>query len=335
VGIGGSSRRKMMRAERKLQEAYSRKERAERLLSNLENLRREGSIDESQYESMKMEYMQMLNSATTEIEQLKSEIGREIESTQRNLEIYNQELNNLGVKFKVGELSADEYQRSEQRIRRRIEETQQKLSELKRLFESKTSADVGGYIEVKEVRSKKAKELTTGISFPTLNNIISSIRETSGSDFTEFVTTFEDVMTPRTKLIGLIGGILMIISLFLPWVSISVFGLLLSFSAFSLHGGLGGIGLIAGLFSVLAAFLERSNARGILHLGMGILAILALLIVWASAPGISGAEGLYGEITEKMMEELMKMITIREGFYLYIISFIIVIVGGLFELGEK
>lgn len=145
----------------------------------------------------------MLNSATTEIEQLKSEIGREIESTQRNLEIYNQELNNLGVKFKVGELSADEYQRSEQRIRGRIEETRQKLLELKRLFESKTSADVGGYIEVKEVRSKRAKEFTTGISFPTLNNIISSIRETSGSDFTEFVTTFEDVMTPRTKLIGL------------------------------------------------------------------------------------------------------------------------------------
>lgn len=75
--------------ERELQEAYSKREKAERLLSNLENLKKEGTIDEAQYESMKSEYTQMLNSANTTIEQIKNEISREIESEQRDLGVYN------------------------------------------------------------------------------------------------------------------------------------------------------------------------------------------------------------------------------------------------------
>lgn len=321
----------MVKKERELQEAYSKKEKAEKLLSNLENLKKEGTIDEVQYESMKSEYSQMLNNANSEIERIKNDISKELESTQRDLDIYKQELSNLEVRFKAGELSADVYRKSEQRTRSKIERTQAGVSELKRLLDSKTSADVGGAVEVKR-EGKKAKAVTAaGAGFPAFENISSSIRETSASDFTEFVTTLGDAAVPRTKLIGLIGGILMLISVFLPWASISAFGISASFSAFALHGALGGIGLIAGFVCVFAAFFERSNARGILHLGMGILALLALLIIWVSAPSISGAEGLFEEI----MEEVMKMITIREGLYLYIVSFVVVIIGGLFELGER
>jgi len=322
----------MVKKERELQEAYSKKEKAESLLSNLEKLKEERAIDETQYESMKSEYTQMLNSADTEIERIKNDISRELESTQKDLDIYNQELNNLEVRFKVGELSGDMYRKSEQRTRGKIERAQAGLSELKRLLESKTSADVGGAVEVRR-EGKKAKAVTAagaGVNIPAVENITSSIRETEASDFTEFVTTFEEVTTPRTKLIGLIGGVLMIISLFLPWASISLF-VQFNFSAFDLHGGLAAMGLIGGIICVLAAFLERSNARGILHVVMGTLALLVLLIVWLSAPSISGAEELIGEI----MEEVMKMITIREGLYLYIVSSIVVIIGGLFELGER
>ena len=79
----------MVRKEKELQIAFSEKERAETLLSNLEKLKEEGVIDETQYESMKSEYTQMLNSANTEIEQIKNEISREIESEQRDLGVYN------------------------------------------------------------------------------------------------------------------------------------------------------------------------------------------------------------------------------------------------------
>jgi len=144
----------MVKKERELQEAYSKREKAERLLSNLENLKKEGAIDEAQYESMKSEYTQMLNSANTEIEQIKSEISKELESTQRDLNIYKQELSNLEVRFKVGELSADAYRKLEQRTRSKLERTQAKVSELKRLLDSKTSADVGGYVEIKKEAKK-------------------------------------------------------------------------------------------------------------------------------------------------------------------------------------
>jgi len=101
----------IVKKEKELQMAFSEKERAEGLLSNLEKLREEGTIDETQYESMKSQYTQMLNSANTTIEQIKNEISREIESEQRDLGVYKQELSNLEVRFKVGELGAEEYKK--------------------------------------------------------------------------------------------------------------------------------------------------------------------------------------------------------------------------------
>ena len=138
----------MVRKEKELQLALSEKERAETLLSNLEKLKEEGTIDETQYESMKSEYTQMLNSANTEIEQIKSEINREIGSEQRDLGVYKQELSNLEVRFKVGELGAEEYRKSEQRTRSKLDKIETKLSELNKLSEAKSSADLGGPIAV-------------------------------------------------------------------------------------------------------------------------------------------------------------------------------------------
>jgi len=136
----------MVKKEKELQIALSEKERAEGLLSNLEKLKEEGTIDEAQYESMKSQYTQMLNSANTTIEQIKNEISREIESEQRDLDVYKQELSNLEVRFKVGELGAEEYRKAEQKTRSKVEKIESKLSELNKLYEAKSSADVGGPI---------------------------------------------------------------------------------------------------------------------------------------------------------------------------------------------
>lgn len=321
-----------MKKEKKLQEAYSRKERAENLLSNLENLKQEGTVDESQYESMKSEYSEMLNNANSEVDQIKGEINKGLESAQKDLDAYKQELSNLEARFKVGEFSSEDYRKSERKIQDKIEKTQSKISELNRLLESKGSEDVGGAVDVSKGKKGKSVDVAGATEkIPAIEELTTTVRDTSTSDFTSFVSTFGEVTTPRIKLIGLLGGILMLISVFVPWASISAFGVSATASAFALNGGLGWVGLVAGLICVFAAFLELSNARGILHVGMGILALLALLVVWASSPNISVAQGSL----DVMREKLMEMITIREGFYLYIISFIAVIVGGLFELKEK
>jgi len=134
----------MVKKKKELQMALSEKERAESLLSNLEKLKEEGTIDETQYESMKSQYTQMLNSANTEIERIKTEINSEIESEQRDSGVYKQELSNLEVRFKVGELGAEEYRKSEQRTRSKLDKTESKIAELSKLYEAKSAADVGG-----------------------------------------------------------------------------------------------------------------------------------------------------------------------------------------------
>jgi len=162
----------MGKEERELQAAFSRKEKYEKLLSNLEKLREEGSVTDEQYESMKSNYTQAINEATSTIEQIKRGISRDLESEEKTLEAYEQELKNLEARFKVGELSAEEYQKLEQKTRSKIERAQAKVSELKRLLDSKSSADVGGYAEPGE--RKGAKAVSAGKGLPALEEIIAN-----------------------------------------------------------------------------------------------------------------------------------------------------------------
>jgi len=162
----------MGKEERELQMAFSRKEKNEKLLTNLEKLREEGSVTDEQYESMKSNYTQIINEAASAIEQIKGGLSRDIESEENALENYKQELKNLEARFKVGELSVDEYQKSEQKIKTKIDRGQANVSELKRLYESKSSADVGGYAELEE--RKGAKVVSVGKGFPALEDIIAN-----------------------------------------------------------------------------------------------------------------------------------------------------------------
>lgn len=136
-----------MNFRKSLQEAFSKKEGAENLLANLENLKKGGGIDETQYTPMKNEYAKTLNEANVEIGHIKNMVSVELAARHRDLDVYNQELKNLELRFKVGELNADAYQKANQRTRQKIEKIEQKLSELKGFAESKSSIEVGGYIE--------------------------------------------------------------------------------------------------------------------------------------------------------------------------------------------
>lgn len=189
-----------MNFKKALQEAFSKKERAERLMVNLENLKRDKAIDEKQYASMKNEYAKTLNEANLEIGQIKNQISVELTARQRDLDSYNQNLKNLELRFNVGELKTEEYQRASQNIRKKIESTQQKLSELKGFVESKSSAEVGGYVETVE----RAKGVSTG-----------------GINIIEQLTNIVEQLTASPKkLIAVIAGILIIIGgLSLLWSS--------------------------------------------------------------------------------------------------------------------
>jgi len=190
----------MVKKEKELQMALSEKERAESLLSNLDKLKEEGTIDGAQYESMKSQYTQMLNSANTEIEQIKSEINREIESEQRDLGVYKQELSNLEVRFKVGELGAEEYRKSEQRTRSKLDKIESKVAELSKVYEAKSAADVGG-----PVAMGKSVEMGVGTG-----EIGGGVRRSSRGVSVDFGAAFRYPFQKGVNI--LIGGVLYLLS---------------------------------------------------------------------------------------------------------------------------
>lgn len=164
---------------------------------------------------------------------------------------------------------------------------------------------------------------------------------------TEFVTSLEGVAEPKTKLIGLVAGILLFISVFVPWASVSYMVYSISFSGLSISGAIGAIGIIAGLICALAVFLANPKVVGIVHIAAGALALLVMLAVWFSQPVIqpqqmSGPvfpEGFPREEWERTMRELgqqlSEMVQVQVGFFLYILSCIAVILGGLLEVRGK
>lgn len=162
----------MGKEEKELQRAYSKKEKNEKLLSKLEKLREDGSVTDEQYESMESNYTRIINEATSAIEQIKNGLARDIESEEKTLETYKQELKNQEARFKVGELSAEDYQKSEQKARSKIERAQAKVSELERLRDSNSSTDVGGYVE--PGGDKGAKAVSAGGGLPALEDIIAN-----------------------------------------------------------------------------------------------------------------------------------------------------------------
>lgn len=137
----------MVREERELQAQFSKKERTQRLLDNLEKLNSTGSLSPEQYAPMKKNYEASLLEAENGLANVKQNLTHQLTSEQRNLEIFTREQSNNEARFQVGELKQDEFARLAQRSRAKTDKIKSRITELSRLLASTSSAQVGGYIE--------------------------------------------------------------------------------------------------------------------------------------------------------------------------------------------
>ena len=145
----------MSKEKQELQKAFSEKEKAEKLISNLENLNAQGSLSAGQYTQIKTGYDKTLSDATIDIDQIKSRLTQKIASENTNIELFSHELQSLEVRFKIGELKGDEFQKDQQKLNEKIHKSENIISELQKLVNAKSSLDVGGYLE-------KSKGLSIG-----------------------------------------------------------------------------------------------------------------------------------------------------------------------------
>lgn len=288
----------MAKNGRKLKAAFLRKEGTQDYLSNLERLKEGGSVAEEQYESLKSEYRQRLTTIDSEIVGIKNEFTRELEDSRRDLKLYRAELEKLGIKYKVGEVRLEKYRSSDQKLRRKMEKIESKISELESLISVSSSADIG------------VPAARLGFTLPEL------------SSFGEFVSSPQELLTPWTRLLGPVGGLLLFISIFLTWVSAYGF---ISFSGIQAHALIGAAVIICGLVGIGAAFLTQARTRGLLHIVIGALALIFFLIVFLPDLISDSQEAAAWGVP----------LIIGAGVYIYLLASIAVIVGGVFDLRAK
>lgn len=152
--------------KRKLQTSYSRKEKLEKLIKNLENLKEKESVSEDRYNLLKQEYNKFLEQSENTIKEIKEDLKRKVEEKERKLKILKEDLENLETRSKVGEIGQKDFQKSKISVIKRIEQLEKEIPKLKELLNSESPSDLGGYLDVKIEEGKGLSGIikTVGIS---------------------------------------------------------------------------------------------------------------------------------------------------------------------------
>jgi ElaB/YqjD/DUF883 family membrane-anchored ribosome-binding protein len=186
---------------RKLQVAFSRKEKVERLLSNLENLKNEGSIEQSQYQALKDNYSRLLSDCTAEIRNIKTNLEAEVQQEEYRAGAYAQELTNLEARFRVGELTADQHIKMRESAQGKLEKARRKIEELKRLIAAESASQIGGYLDVPI--EKKATE-----------SVFSGLSDTKAGEL------FQNLLNSGIgRILAIVAVVLMVLGCIIPWTS--------------------------------------------------------------------------------------------------------------------
>lgn len=128
--------------DKELHLAFQNKERAELFMSNLERLFAERTVNEFSYNMLKSEYSTLLQQAQSRVNQLKQELNKQLTLKTRELDIYKQELANLDARFKVGQLSANEFIKMSKNPGRKITLLEDQISHLNQLINAKHSSEI-------------------------------------------------------------------------------------------------------------------------------------------------------------------------------------------------
>lgn len=283
---------------RKLQIEYSRKEKLEKLLSNLDSIKKEDQVTAEQYDSIKENYENLHSAAIKAVEDIKGTLKRDLEKKQGELKDLNQSLENLGVRFKIGEMPEADFQKAQDKMQRTIQTRQSEIANLQNLLNTKSSSDVGGYVEVKI-------EAPKGLSSAIEEMLPASLSGSSG---------ISSGFIGKPSLLSLILGIVIFISVFLPWASAD-FGLGIKETASGIENGWGTLALIMGIICVLFSFIAVPKIKGIGLIASGVLTIIGVIAYWFS---VRGQLGIFQEIVSPSF-----------GIFITALAAIVVLIAGI------
>ena len=116
-----------------------KKEQAEQYLSNLEGLKKAGSVEENLYTILKKEYLTMREQAIRSIVELKGTVQQEIVEIKSDLSIFKEELYNLETRFKVGQITAETFQKRSKTPLQKAKKLEQQITDMQLIIDATTS----------------------------------------------------------------------------------------------------------------------------------------------------------------------------------------------------
>ncbi len=335
----------------KLAEAFRARDEIEGFLANLVRLKADSAISEELYTATREDYNRRLDAAASDLARIKSELKQELDNSQQEIEtVHRIELGKLDVKYKVGELSQEEYQASDKKLRTRIKELEQYCKELTRLIEANSVADIDVIAEKPEAAPPEPLPVSEPeppaevapepqeIAQPEQPAYEAEIPAGADTEIkktepgppgpslaSKVASAIKNLLTPWTKILAIVGGILLLVSVFMPWIA-SVESFRTEFgsqSGASISGILWVVGIICGLIVIGTAFLPAPGVRGTVLIIIGVIALFALpaVIITGILPLLRGHGGME--------------FVIREGIYVWLIAVVMLFIAGPIELKNR
>jgi chromosome segregation ATPase len=125
-----------------LKTAFTTLEANQSYLANLEKLKAEGSIPDDQYATMKDEYSRRIPPAESEIKAIKNTIERDLDVAKKELIMVKKELDTLSTRTRVGEIPLEKFKSTDSKLRRKIAQIENDISEFENLLKAQCAADI-------------------------------------------------------------------------------------------------------------------------------------------------------------------------------------------------
>jgi hypothetical protein len=154
-----------------LQFAFSDKERAEKILANLNSVQISSKEDEIFSNKKKKEYLELLEQSKKEIIDLNNQIDKEIDTKKYGLYQHQSEFKKLNTRLKIGEINLEDCEKAKTRIKKEYDRIKKEVIVLKELKTASSSEDVGGYKE------RKQKGINEDMVYANINKLKGALQD--------------------------------------------------------------------------------------------------------------------------------------------------------------
>lgn len=156
------TRTKSSKQMRNLRELLSEKVKQDDNLKNLEGLFRNGQVNSKEYNSLKKEYLFKLEEIIDQIEKIRREIDLYVGELKVEKEKWEDEIEEIEVRKKVGEIDSDKQQAKIDKLIKQIGDIEQQITRLIKIQKASSPedlADLTGPIYENEEEEVESKEL--------------------------------------------------------------------------------------------------------------------------------------------------------------------------------